>query len=406
MKKNIKKVLVVSLIVILSLIIVMVFIFINFKNKKLLKKELNNNNLNKVMLTKDTNSIDKVPNLSLKNISIKIGETYKIEDFIENCSTDSNDECILNYSDENMSKYTDKGNYKIEISASDKDGNEIKKETELTIEEETSNEKNNVINNDNENVTINSNDKNNDNSNNKIENNSTNNNKNNTSSNNQQAVKPNAEIKKETCADKIKPNQNPSNSSNFIKFETEEKNLKTTYKYGMKTERTLHITYAIYSDVGKCKYTEETYENTDKSTYNATTDDLKPEAINILNSNLNTIKEVGIKTLNSYRKEVNKADLVYDYDLSLAATIRAMEMYWSGKTSHTRPNGSSCFTIYTEMGITYMAAGENIAWGYADLGGAMVGWKNSPGHYANMISDNYKNVGIGYYNNNYVTLFK
>lgn len=379
-----------------------------FENKILSSIQLENelNKINKVIIINELEK-DKLPNLILKNITIKENDSYKIEDFIENCTTSDNEECILKYSDESMGKYNKVGNYKIEIIASDKNGSEITNKAELVIEESDSKQDpiKEDTNNNNTNKNTNVNNNTNTNSNNSISNNQNDKQTNETVENNNQSSKPVIEQKKETCEDRLKNNPNPTSSNQFIKYESEEKNLETTYKYGVKIDKTLYTTYAIYADIGKCKFAEDTYENMDRSTFSATTNDLKPEAISILNSNLNIVKEVGIKTLNSYRKEVNKQDLVYDYELSLAATIRAMEMYWSNKKSHTRPNGNDWYTIYFDMGIQYMAAGENIAWGYLDLKNAMVGWKNSPGHYANMISDNFKKVGIGYYNENYVTLF-
>lgn len=415
--KNVKKIIIIiCFIVILSMIIGITILAINSKklsNNQNKPKEEINNKLDKTTSTKKQENDKKSPILILKKLSIKYGEEYSIDDFVQSCTDDSNIECILNYSDEDMGKITEIGTHNIEIIAIDNNGNEVKEVTELTILEEENTASNTI--NDNQNNKNLSTSENKISTSNNSKDNDVQNNKNTNSSNNQNtdSKKDNIgnntkqeENNKITCSDKIKPNQNPTKSSNFIKYEKEEKVTNTTYKYGNKIETLTEITYAVYSDIGKCKYNENSYERIDKSTFSATTSDMKNEATSVLNSNLNTIKEVGIKTLNLYRKEVNKTDLEYDYELSLAATIRAMEMYHSGKFDHTRPNGSSCFTIYSELGIKYSAAGENIASNYGTLASAMVGWKNSPGHYANMISDYFTKVGIGYYEKYYVTLFK
>ena len=52
-------------------------------------------------------------------------------------------------------------------------------------------------------------------------------------------------------------------------------------------------------------------------------------------------------------------ELVYDYDLERLAMKRAAEIALS--YDHTRPNGQSPFTIYTEENITRRDTGENIA---------------------------------------------
>ena len=75
-------------------------------------------------------------------------------------------------------------------------------------------------------------------------------------------------------------------------------------------------------------------------------------------------------------------------------------MAWSDTFSHTRPNGSSCFSVVDELGIGYYAIGENIASGYYDAASVSNGWKNSPGHYRNMISTNFGKIGIGVANVN------
>ena len=72
-----------------------------------------------------------------------------------------------------------------------------------------------------------------------------------------------------------------------------------------------------------------------------------------------------------------------------------MEMAYSGKFSHTRPNGTSCFTIFNEKGISASNKGENIAMGQRSAESVSTSWRNSPGHYENMIDANFKKIGIG-----------
>ncbi len=81
--------------------------------------------------------------------------------------------------------------------------------------------------------------------------------------------------------------------------------------------------------------------------------------------------------------------------LNGAAQQRAVEIVQS--FAHTRPNGSSCFTILDERGIGYMHAGENIAMGYVSAEDVMNGWMNSEGHRANILNGNFSQVGIGVY---------
>lgn len=101
---------------------------------------------------------------------------------------------------------------------------------------------------------------------------------------------------------------------------------------------------------------------------------------------------------------VSLSELTYDYDLEKVAMLRAAEIAYS--YSHTRPNGTSCFTAYSELGYGYQAAGENIAAGYTSAESVFEAWQESwenysgQGHRRNMLSGSFTAVGIGhvYYN--------
>lgn len=115
---------------------------------------------------------------------------------------------------------------------------------------------------------------------------------------------------------------------------------------------------------------------------------------NIQNENTYTdlINEV-YEITNNCRSLVGVPSLTLDSSLVTAASIRAKEI--SDSFSHTRPNGSSCFTVLSELGISYGTAGENIAAGYSSSQSVMEGWRSSSGHYQNIISSKFKKIGIG-----------
>lgn len=110
------------------------------------------------------------------------------------------------------------------------------------------------------------------------------------------------------------------------------------------------------------------------------------------NTYTDLINEV-YKITNNYRSLVGVSSLTLDSSLVEAASIRAKEL--SDSFSHTRPNGSSCFTVLSELGISYGTAGENIAAGYSSSQSVMEGWRSSSGHYQNIISSKFKKIGIG-----------
>lgn len=106
---------------------------------------------------------------------------------------------------------------------------------------------------------------------------------------------------------------------------------------------------------------------------------------------------------NEYRLEVRSSPLVLDESLTKAAMIRAIEIAYEDKFSHERPNGTSCFTIFDDLGIVSYVSGENIALGQISPEKVSNSWRNSPGHYANMINTRFTKIGVGVikYNGNY-----
>lgn len=186
----------------------------------------------------------------------------------------------------------------------------------------------------------------------------------------------------------------------------EEKELKeTTEKYGVKINTYNIISYNVYNDGTKEIRSTRTQTEYDRSNFSATTNDLKAEAQTARNINAGMISKAWQIT-NSYRKEANekavdnitdRKDLVLDENLCLAASVRAVEMAYTNKMTHTRPNGSVCFTVLKDLGISYYICGENIVAWQNSADAACKTWKNSPGHYSNMISPSYGKIGIGVY---------
>ena len=87
--------------------------------------------------------------------------------------------------------------------------------------------------------------------------------------------------------------------------------------------------------------------------------------------------------------------------LEETAKVRAKELVQ--QFSHTRPNGTICFTAYPSG---MMAAGENIAAGHPSIQVVTEAWKETSmkydgqGHRRNMLSSEFNAVGIaGYYHN-------
>ena len=121
--------------------------------------------------------------------------------------------------------------------------------------------------------------------------------------------------------------------------------------------------------------------------------DLSIEQITYQN-NLTELMQVKDLT-NALRKEAQKEALIFDEELSLLATKRALEIAESKYFEHLRPTGEKVETILQEARYNYHAFGENIAKGYNTPYEVVEAWHNSWGHYQNMLKTNFKKIGLG-----------
>lgn len=214
----------------------------------------------------------------------------------------------------------------------------------------------------------------------KVKNNTTNNQKNDTSNKNNDNSQPTLQV--------------------TIISEEEVKDDEVTTKYGTKIITTKTYKVINYSDGTTKKNYINSKTTYDKSTFNATTNDLKNEASTVSANNKSIYNEV-VTYVNEYRAEANVNPIVLDDSLSLAATIRAIEIAYSSdiaSISHTRPDGRTCFTVMDDLSISKgFYYGENIAAGYSTASSVAKGWYSSPGHRANMENNTYTNIGVGMY---------
>lgn len=91
--------------------------------------------------------------------------------------------------------------------------------------------------------------------------------------------------------------------------------------------------------------------------------------------------------------------------LNKVAAAKATDMRVNKYFSHTSPTYGSPFDMMKSFGITYNAAGENIAMGQKTPQEVMTAWMNSPGHKANILSANFNYIGVGFDNNYWVQEF-
>jgi len=106
--------------------------------------------------------------------------------------------------------------------------------------------------------------------------------------------------------------------------------------------------------------------------------------------------------VNAERAKEGLPAFKWDDNYAASAKLRVVELHilWS----HTRPDGSVCFTAFVESGISYQNAGENLAKGNPagqySAEKAMESWMNSPTHKANIFSEKFEVMGVASYDIN------
>lgn len=105
--------------------------------------------------------------------------------------------------------------------------------------------------------------------------------------------------------------------------------------------------------------------------------------------------DIVVQQVNQLRAKQGLSPLVVDPKLSAYAQLRAEELV--KRNSHTRPNGEGPFKPIKTASSGNLAVGENIAAGYTTGASVFKGWKDSPGHYKNMVGASFTKIGVGLY---------
>ncbi|KIL40973.1 hypothetical protein SD70_10135 [Gordoniibacillus kamchatkensis] len=112
-----------------------------------------------------------------------------------------------------------------------------------------------------------------------------------------------------------------------------------------------------------------------------------------------------VSLVNQERAKAGLKPLASNKALSAMALDKAKDMYDNHYFDHTSPTYGSPFDMMTSYGISYSYAGENIAMGQRTPQEVMTAWMNSSGHRANILNPHYTQIGVGYYNHEWVQEF-
>lgn len=121
-------------------------------------------------------------------------------------------------------------------------------------------------------------------------------------------------------------------------------------------------------------------------------------ALNLPQQLVLTVDEVSerrmLDLVNQERVSRGLNKLAYDQNLTAVARAHSKDMFERHYFSHVNPDGKTPFDRMDAAGITYVNAGENLAYA-PDVDIAHTGLMNSPGHRANILRPEFGHVGIG-----------
>lgn len=109
-----------------------------------------------------------------------------------------------------------------------------------------------------------------------------------------------------------------------------------------------------------------------------------------------SVEEEVVRLVNVERAKQGLSPLSIDWELARVAKYKSQDMHDRNYFSHTSPTYGSPFDMIKNFGISYKAAGENIAKGQKSAAQVVQAWMNSQGHRANIMSTSYTHIGVGY----------
>lgn len=102
-----------------------------------------------------------------------------------------------------------------------------------------------------------------------------------------------------------------------------------------------------------------------------------------------------VRLVNVHRQNNGLGPLTLSQPLAAAASMKSRDMADRDYVSHFSPDGRGPGDLLNDVGYPpYAWAGENIAAGYPDAVSVFEGWKNSPGHNANMLQPDFTAIGV------------
>ncbi|MCM3926520.1 CAP domain-containing protein, partial [Frankia sp. AiPs1] len=103
-----------------------------------------------------------------------------------------------------------------------------------------------------------------------------------------------------------------------------------------------------------------------------------------------------VSLTNAEREREGLAPLAVNPTLTAAAAEHSRDMAARGFFAHTSPDGRTVSDRVTDLGYRYARVAENIAAGQTTAEEVVTGWMQSPGHRANILIPQLRQIGVGY----------
>lgn len=101
-----------------------------------------------------------------------------------------------------------------------------------------------------------------------------------------------------------------------------------------------------------------------------------------------------LSLINNARQSNNLSPLAANQELNLAADLKISDMAANNYFEHISPRGVTPWYWIKKAGYAFSWAGENLAKDFYETSDVFTAWMNSPGHRANILNADFKEIGI------------
>ena len=103
-----------------------------------------------------------------------------------------------------------------------------------------------------------------------------------------------------------------------------------------------------------------------------------------------------VSNTNNERSKQSLHVLSENTQLDNSAQVKAQDILTRHYFEHTAPDGTTSSDLASTAGYQYLIVGENLALGnFISDADVVTAWMNSPGHRANILRADYKDIGVG-----------